>query len=115
MAFTVGLATSLGLHLECQDWAIPAWEKRLRKRLWWVVYSEEKWRSMLLGQPTLISKDQWNVNDLVDEDFLVEDVDSITPILPNGPRLNERAVETGLHFRSLATLAQIVDDVYQSF
>jgi hypothetical protein len=118
LAFTVGLTTSLGLHLECQDWSIPTWEKRIRRRLWWSVYSEEKWRSLLHGQPTLISRDQWNVSDLREEDFLIDrprpSYNGNTGIGP-GQIEKEKAVESGLHFRELAALAKIADDIYQSF
>ena len=110
MASTVGLANTLGLHIDCQDWRIPAWEKRLRRRLWWTVYSEEKWRSLLYGRPTLISRDQWEVSHLQDDDFLVDssgsnDHDVISQFSP----------ECELHFRHLTTLAEIGDDIYQSF
>lgn len=116
MAFTVGLATTLGLHLECQEWLIPLWEKRLRRRLWWVVYSEEKWRSLLQGQPTLISRDQWMVSDLNEDDFLVDEFthDEDTSRMTAGLK-DEILLDSGVHFRSLASLAQIADDVYQSF
>ena len=45
----VGLATSLGLQLECRPMGLPAWERRLRRRLWWALYAEDKWRSLLMG------------------------------------------------------------------
>ena len=114
MASTVALATMLGLHIDCQDWCIPAWERRLRRRLWWVVYSEEKWRSLLLGQPALISKDQWDVNDLHDEDFLIEGTQVILNGSPGGVS-GQSDGANALHFRWLAQLALISDDVYQSF
>ncbi|RDW66463.1 hypothetical protein BP6252_10098 [Coleophoma cylindrospora] len=113
MASTFALATSLGMHIECQDWCIPAWEKRLRRRLWWVTYSEEKWRSLLQGQPALITKDQWDVGELTDEDFMIEgaskDMNGSAKVMITEDKAS------ALHFRWLASLAQIVDDVYQSF
>ena len=57
----VGLAESLGLHIECRMWGIPAWEKRLRRRLWWAVYAEDKWRSLLLGRPPYIHAGEWDI------------------------------------------------------
>lgn len=42
-ASTVALATTLSFHLDCHSWAIPEWEKRLRRRLWWMTFAEEKW------------------------------------------------------------------------
>ncbi|GAB1737061.1 hypothetical protein NU219Hw_g421t1 [Hortaea werneckii] len=65
----VGLATSLGLHIECSMWAIPSWEKRLRKRLWWAVYAEDKWRSLLMGRPPYTHRQEWDVEQLNSSDF----------------------------------------------
>jgi hypothetical protein len=73
-ASTVALATSLGLHLDCCSWSIPKWEKRLRRRLWWSTFSEEKWRSLLLGRPSIIARDQWNVSELTNDDFEMDEV-----------------------------------------
>ncbi|KAF2142315.1 uncharacterized protein K452DRAFT_317987 [Aplosporella prunicola CBS 121167] len=66
---TVGLATSLGLQLECVMYGLPSWEKRLRKRLWWAVYAEDKWRSLLMGRPPYIHRDEWDVDELQSSDF----------------------------------------------
>lgn len=114
MAFTVGLATSLGLHIDCEDWCIPAWERRLRRRLWWIVYSEEKWRSLLVGQPSLISREQWDVSDLKDEDFILVEEFPESVGSPATVAISKDGVNA-LHFRWLANLALIADDVYQSF
>ncbi|KAH7020690.1 fungal-specific transcription factor domain-containing protein [Microdochium trichocladiopsis] len=76
----VGIATSLALHIDCSHWAIPGWEKRLRRRLWWMTFSEEEWRSLLLGRPSIINEDQWDVEELSVEDFALdsEGVDAVT-------------------------------------
>jgi hypothetical protein len=69
---------------------------------------------LLQGQPALISKDQWDVNDLQDEDFLIEGAQVNLTGSPRGvARPNDGA--NALHFRWLAQLALISDDVYQSF
>lgn len=60
----VGVATSLGIHTESSMWAIPSWEKRLRRRIWWAVYAEDKWRSLLIGRPPCIHQEEWDVEDL---------------------------------------------------
>lgn len=66
----VGLAHNLGLHLECSMYAIPAKEKRLRRRLWWAVYIEDKWLSLLLGRPSYIQQGEFDVSELSEFDFL---------------------------------------------
>ncbi|KAL4940611.1 hypothetical protein BDV06DRAFT_230198 [Aspergillus oleicola] len=65
----VGLASSLGLQLECRPMGMPLWERRVRRRLWWAIYSEEKWRSLLMGRPSYIRKEEWDVSDLEESDF----------------------------------------------
>ncbi|KAF7125399.1 hypothetical protein CNMCM5793_001577 [Aspergillus hiratsukae] len=68
----VAQATSLGLHLEPRPWGIPAWEKRLRRRLWWAVYLEDKWRSLLMGRPPFIHHEDFDVSELDGNDFVVD-------------------------------------------
>lgn len=60
----VGLAMSLALNTESSMWAVPSWEKRLRKRVWWAVYAEDKWRSLLMGRPPYIHSQEWDVEEL---------------------------------------------------
>ena len=69
-ASILGFSNSLGLHLECRLWGIPAWEKRLRRRLWWAIYVEDTWRSFLSGRPPFIHSDEWDVSILDESDFL---------------------------------------------
>jgi hypothetical protein len=65
----VGLASSLGLQFECRPMGMPLWERRLRRRLWWAIYIEDKWRALLLGRPPYIRQDEWDVTDLDESDF----------------------------------------------
>lgn len=69
---TVNISHRLGLHIDCSNWPIPAWEKRLRRRIWWIVYSEAVWRSLLLGLPQLINEEDWDVSPLEDNDFQMD-------------------------------------------
>ncbi|RFU34250.1 hypothetical protein B7463_g2069, partial [Scytalidium lignicola] len=113
MSMLMALSTSLALHLDCHEWNIPPWEKRLRRRLWWMVYVEEKWRCLLGGYPSLISSDQWDVSELTEEDFIgdaVDDFDKPVPIDGGG-----RVFESGVRFRHLAQLSLISEEVYRSF
>lgn len=101
----VGLACSLGIHIECRMWGIPAWEKRLRRRLWWAVYSEDKWRSLVLGRPPFINKADWDVSDLDEGDFLI------------GPRqgFSTLSCDTEMPFRFLVSLARIAEEIHTKF
>lgn len=104
---TVGMAHSLGLQFECHMFGIPTADKRLRKRLWWALFIEEKWQSLLMGRPPYIRGVEWDVSELQDGDFEVkaassyfDDTDSM------GWRLF-------MPFRDMARLTVIVADVQE--
>lgn len=101
----VGLACSLGCHIECRMWGIPAWEKRLRRRLWWAVYAEDKWRSLLMGRPPYIHSAEWDVSELDEGDFLL------------GPRqgFSTCPCDTEIPFRYLVNLARITEEIHETF
>lgn len=99
----VGLTTSLGLHTECSMWAIPSWEKRLRKRIWWAVYVEDKWRSLLMGRPPYIHQREWDVEDLDATDF----GPSLAGISDNGTNPFQ-------NFVKLTRIAESVQDAFYS-
>ncbi|KAI1451289.1 fungal-specific transcription factor domain-containing protein [Annulohypoxylon moriforme] len=107
----VGLASSLGLHLECRRWGIPAWEKRLRRRLWWAVYLEDTWRSLLLGRPPFIHADEWDVSELDDLDFESGNIRYAQVSYGQG----ESNTESGWFMMSLVRLTQIVSHIQHSF
>ncbi|KAJ9252879.1 transcriptional regulator family: Fungal Specific TF [Paecilomyces variotii] len=112
MGSVVGLATSLGLHLDCQAWRIPWWEKRLRRRLWWITFSEDKWRSLSSGRPSFINRDDWQVSELTDDDFEMDTVPSNLDTILN---VSSNEVQQALPFRLICSLAQIAEDVYKAF
>lgn len=104
MGMVVGLAHSLGLHLECRMFGIPAREKRLRRRLWWAVYIEDKWLSLLLGRPPYIRQDEWDTSELDSTDFELQTV---------------AYADTGysswcVAFRDMARLARVADSIQES-
>lgn len=65
----VALAQEIGLHLDCSNWSIPEWEKRLRKRLAWALYMQDRWSAVVHGRPSHISSADWNVPTPCEEDF----------------------------------------------
>ena len=66
----VALAEELGLGIDCQDWRLPRWERGLRRRLAWAVWSMDKWISASEGRYShLILGRNWLVKMLSDEDF----------------------------------------------
>jgi hypothetical protein len=110
---TVALAASLGLHLEPRPWGIPDWEKRLRRRLWWAVYLEDKWRSLLVGRPPFIRREEWDVKDLDYIDFIVDQPDNMG--IERLEACFQRDAEDGAIFKSFTKLAQVVDNIHNTF
>ncbi|OAA53146.1 fungal specific transcription factor [Cordyceps fumosorosea ARSEF 2679] len=105
---TVGMAHNLGLQVECRMFGIPHADKRLRRRLWWALYIEDKWQSLLMGRPPYIRADEWDVGELCDGDFEVPAAAS--------SYFDEAAATTGRTFgpfRDMARLAVIVADVQE--
>lgn len=107
MGSIVGLTHSLGLHLECRMFGIPAWEKRLRRRLWWAVYIEDKWLSLLMGRPPYVRQGEWDVSELDDADFDVPR--AAAPLAYAGA-----AAAKASAFRDMARLALVADSVQVS-
>ena len=83
------------------DWGLPGWEIRLRRRLWWTLFVEEKWRALTYGRPSHLHRDDWHVAALTEKDFLL---DFETPSQP--------AVHQLIFMSGLTT---IVDEIYQAF
>ncbi|KAF5004709.1 hypothetical protein FDECE_8820 [Fusarium decemcellulare] len=114
MGFANSLACNLGLHLECRQWSIPDWEKRLRRRLWWAVFSEVAWRSLLLGFANPIHQDQWDVGELDEMDFVIDE-----PLIEISTTPKERdvleATPTQCDFIHLVQLARIATGIYWTF
>ncbi|KAE8153474.1 fungal-specific transcription factor domain-containing protein [Aspergillus avenaceus] len=104
----VGLATSLGLQLECRPMGLPTWERRLRRRLWWATYAEDKWRSLLMGRPPYIRNDEWDVTDLDDDDFHNDKASAIS-VSEHNP-LDHDAVYAR-QFQYFARLTRVTDEV----
>ncbi|KAF9888663.1 hypothetical protein FE257_008421 [Aspergillus nanangensis] len=105
------LAHSLGLQLECRRWGIPSWEKRLRRRLWWVVYVEDKWRSLLAGRPPMIRPEEWDVSVLERIDFEVDEL----PYNLTDEYSFQQVWDDGTLFRTLARLAPVAETLQSRF
>ncbi|UQC74834.1 fungal specific transcription factor domain-containing protein [Colletotrichum lupini] len=66
----IALGQGLGLHVDCSDWAIPDWEKGLRRRLAWALFMQDKWGALVHGRPSHIRLDEdWDVRPCCIEDF----------------------------------------------
>jgi Fungal specific transcription factor domain len=59
----------LGLHLDCTDWRIPAWERGLRRRLGWGLCMCDKWTALHLSLPPFLPAKTWYVPMVTEDDF----------------------------------------------
>lgn len=82
-------------------WAIPSWEKRLRKRIWWAVYAEDKWRSLLMGRPPYIHQQEWDIEPLDPSDF--------------GPSSLRSSDDQNNPFQNFVGLTRIAESVQETF
>ena len=107
IAWTIALAQSLGLPTDCSNWnQIPAWEKRLRRRLWWAVYVVDKWSFMSAGLASHIRHDDFDVSPLAVADFATgEGTEPGT----------EDTSHPSSHFFHLVELSRILADILDSF
>lgn len=108
MAWTVSLAQTLGLSTDCSTMrGIPAWEKRLRKRLWWATYVLDKWNFSLAGLTSHIKDEDFDVLPLTSADFASDGRGSnaFSPDPPPGPT----------HFQRLVELSTILANTVSAF
>ncbi|KAK3112925.1 hypothetical protein LTR53_010265, partial [Teratosphaeriaceae sp. CCFEE 6253] len=101
MTVAVSVAQSLGLDRDPTDWPLPTWEIKIRKRLAWATFVQDKWLSVNFGRSSHIQADDWDVPMLSEADFA--DIDREGPDAPAG--------FFGQHFAKLAELTVIVDDI----
>ncbi|KAK0774315.1 hypothetical protein LTR91_018385 [Friedmanniomyces endolithicus] len=104
MTEAVSLAQALGLNRDPTDWPLPSWEIKVRKRLAWATFVQDKWLALNFGRASHIQADDWDVPLLSETDFA--DADREGPDAPAG--------FWGQHFAKLAELTVIVDDIMHS-
>lgn len=111
MAWTVGLAQTLALSTDCSTWrGIPAWEKRLRRRLWWATYVLDKWTLLTAGLTSHIKDDDFDVLPLTAADFVSDADGSIAQDSPSGNASYELP-----HFFHLVQLTTTLADIHCTF
>lgn len=65
----LAIAENLGLNMDPQEWRLPPGEVRLRRRLWWILYTAHTWHALVSGRPSHINDANWFVAELRAEDF----------------------------------------------
>ncbi|KAL4862427.1 fungal-specific transcription factor domain-containing protein [Aspergillus spectabilis] len=106
----VATMQELGVHLDCDGWRIPAWEKSLRKRLAWSTYILDKWMALVHGRPShIVDELDWTVEPLTEEDFPETAADE-------NEEEGSSEIETGrLAFQMFILLSQIVNEILRAF
>lgn len=105
----VGMSYQLGLHLDCREWKIPRWERKLRRRLAWAVWTQDKWHTLATSFPSHISRENWMVAQLCEEDFPEKPGDE-----PDVEGSSD--IESGqTTFQYMVYLSYIVDDIMRLF
>lgn len=106
----ITLAEELGLGLDCNNWKLPKWERGLRKRLAWAVYTEDKWLSLKNARPSHINEINWIVVKLVDEDFPEKhgdgDLEEGSSDIDNGKKIFTNLINLTM------ILSKILDQLY---
>ncbi|CDK25248.1 unnamed protein product [Kuraishia capsulata CBS 1993] len=77
-ASLVAVNQDLGLNVDPSLWDLPKWEKRLRRRLWWATYAEDKWQALGLSRPSHIRDEDFSVGTICEDDFVEEGDDDQT-------------------------------------
>lgn len=101
MSTAVSIAQALGLNRDPTRWPLPNWEIKVRRRLAWATFVQDKWLALNSGRGSYIQSDEWDVEPLNAEDFA--DADREGPAEPPG--------FGGQQFIKLCELTLIVDEI----
>jgi len=101
MSTAVSIAQALGLNRDPTYWPLPNWEIKVRRRLAWATFVQDKWLALNSGRGSYIQSDEWDVEPLNAEDFA--DADREGPAEPPG--------FGGQQFIKLCELTLIVDEI----
>ncbi|GAB7364155.1 hypothetical protein MBLNU230_g4706t1 [Neophaeotheca triangularis] len=107
----VALGQDIGLHLDCSAWSIPLWERRLRKRLAWALFMQDKWSALMYGRPSHINAADWDVPMPTLEDY----DDSFSSHPGTAEDEDERAAKGRSIFNQMIILTNIMAEVSEVF
>lgn len=110
----VAIGQELGLHLDCTNWSVPAWERGLRRRIAWALYMQDKWSSLIHGRPSHIFGANWAVTAIAEEDF-VEEGDGYETRQDDTEDEQEDNHRGRILFAQMIALTQIMAEVMDTF
>ncbi|KAL2835355.1 fungal-specific transcription factor domain-containing protein [Aspergillus pseudoustus] len=106
MSTAVAVANTIGLHRDPSSWtSLPAWERRLRRRLWWGLWLTEKWIAFTRGMPSHIREDEYDVPMLS-----ISDTDDILDLIAT-----HSCPEMTSYLLYLTLLTGILADIQQTY
>lgn len=115
----VAAAHLLGLHLDPSKWRLPYSERVLRKRLWWSILQQDKWRALWYGRPSmrvLASPLRWSVpltfptaRSIAREDWNVP-LPTVEELPPGSSRVQQLSMHS---FVAMCRLTEIVECVHE--
>ncbi|KAJ6103501.1 hypothetical protein N7486_005928 [Penicillium sp. IBT 16267x] len=105
LGWTVALAQIFGLARDCSNWiSLPVWERRLRTRLWWAVFTMDIWISYGQRRPPIIHSSEHDVPML--QPCAATHADDMNPCrTPPGCE----------HFYHLIKLSSVVSDLHEAY
>ncbi|EPE04203.1 transcription factor [Ophiostoma piceae UAMH 11346] len=112
----VAVAQNIGLHVDCEDWAIPSWEKGLRRRLGAILYIQDRWGALVHGRPPLLHDDNWNLQPCALSDFPEVDEDLSSNVKKS--TMAEGSINTDLGYEAFVQqtqLAHILSEIMAQF
>ncbi|KAL3458401.1 fungal-specific transcription factor domain-containing protein [Aspergillus heterothallicus] len=106
MSTAVSVANTIGLHRDPSSWtSVPAWERRLRRRLWWGLWLTEKWIAYTRGMPSHISDDEFDVPTLA-----LSETDDLLD-----PAATKTCPEMRAYLFYLTSLTRILADIQHTY
>ncbi|KAI1046265.1 hypothetical protein LB505_013025 [Fusarium chuoi] len=79
----IAVAQNLGLHRSMEHSTLSVSEKRLRKRIWWTLFTRDRALAVGLGQSVSINLDDCDVDMIADDDFIEYDGNGIDEYPPD--------------------------------
>ncbi|VTT73329.1 unnamed protein product [Fusarium fujikuroi] len=79
----IAVAQNLGLHRSMENSTLSISEKRLRKRIWWTLFTRDRTLAVGLGQSVSLNLDDCDVDMIADDDFIEHDGNDIHEYPPD--------------------------------
>ncbi|EWG41255.1 hypothetical protein FVEG_03397 [Fusarium verticillioides 7600] len=79
----IAVAQNFGLHRNMGNSGLSISEKRLRRRIWWTLFTRDRALAVGLGQSVSINLDDCDVDMITDDDFIEHDGNNIDTYPPN--------------------------------